>query len=178
MKEISSDRSRHDHQPRQRSSPSGTAPTTSSRPCAEAGAAELGWDAPARTSSPGWPATSSCPRWRSPAPWPTPSCRRLVADQLPGVDVLFLETGYHFAETLRDARRGGREPARQRGGRAAGEHRGAAGPAPGQGPVRPRPRPVLRAAQGGSRCAARWPATRCGSPVSAATRPPPAPTRR
>ena len=26
----------------------------------------------------------------------------LFAEQLPGVDVLFLETGYHFPETLRD----------------------------------------------------------------------------
>ena len=37
----------------------------------------------------------------SPARWPTPCCRTLVAEQLPGVDVLFLDTGYHFAETTR-----------------------------------------------------------------------------
>ena len=72
----------------------------------------------------------------------------LAAKARPGVDVLFLETGYHFAETI--------------GTRDAVEHvydvrivnappradRRRAGLAAGQGPVRPRPQPVLRAAQG------------------------------
>ena len=88
----------------------------------------------------------------------------LAARALPGVDVLFLETGYHFAETIgtRDAV----EPvydvtivnaqARTVGGRAGRRVR--------QGPLRPRPRPLLRAAQG--RAAHRHPgrATTPGSP--------------
>ena len=48
----------------------------------------------------GWVARNfGCGMSPSPARWPTPCSRRLVADQLPGVDVLFLETGYHFPET-------------------------------------------------------------------------------
>ena len=151
--------------PRARPSPSGPSPPRrgtlqmTARPAlrthdelkalAEAGAAELGWDAPARDVI-AWVARNfELPAVAVACSMADAVLPALVADQLPGVDVLFLETGYHFPETLRHARRGRREPARQRRGRAAGEHRGAAGPAPGQGPLRPRPRPVLRPAQGG-----------------------------
>lgn len=66
---------------------------------AEQGAAELGWNAPARDII-AWVARN----FELPAV--TVACSMadavlpaLVADQLPGVDVLFLETGYHFKET-------------------------------------------------------------------------------
>ena len=35
----------------------------------------------------------------SPARWPMPRCRTSSPSSCPGVDVLFLDTGYHFAET-------------------------------------------------------------------------------
>ncbi|WP_144659288.1 phosphoadenylyl-sulfate reductase [Paenarthrobacter nicotinovorans] len=66
---------------------------------AEAGAAELGWNATAQEAI-AWVARN----FELPAV--TVACSMadavlpaLVADQLPGVDVLFLETGYHFKET-------------------------------------------------------------------------------
>jgi phosphoadenosine phosphosulfate reductase len=66
---------------------------------AESGAAELGWDASARDVI-AWVARNfdvrdvavACSMADAVLP-------ALVADQLPGVDVLFLETGYHFPET-------------------------------------------------------------------------------
>ena len=66
---------------------------------AEAGAAELGWDASAQEVI-GWVARNfaveatavACSMADAVLP-------ALVADQLPGVDVLFLDTGYHFPET-------------------------------------------------------------------------------
>jgi phosphoadenosine phosphosulfate reductase len=66
---------------------------------AESGAAELGWDAPARDVI-AWVERNfdlsavavACSMADAVLP-------ALVADQLPGVDVLFLETGYHFPET-------------------------------------------------------------------------------
>ncbi|WP_125610532.1 phosphoadenylyl-sulfate reductase [Specibacter cremeus] len=69
------------------------------RVLAAAGAAELGWDAPAADVI-GWVARNfetqatavACSMADSVLP-------ALVADQLPGVDVLFLDTGYHFDET-------------------------------------------------------------------------------
>ena len=85
---------------------------------------------------------------RSPPRWATPCSRTSPPRSRPGIDVVFLDTGYHFAETIgtrdaveatlpvnlinvtpdADGRRAGRDVR--------------------QGPVRPRPRPVLRAAQG------------------------------
>lgn len=66
---------------------------------AEAGAAELGWDATAHEVI-GWVARNfavdaaavACSMADAALP-------ALVAEQLPGVDVLFLDTGYHFPET-------------------------------------------------------------------------------
>lgn len=66
---------------------------------AEAGAAELGWN-PSSADVIAWVArnfelpaiTVACSMADAVLP-------ALVADQLPGVDVLFLETGYHFKET-------------------------------------------------------------------------------
>ena len=66
---------------------------------AEAGAAELAWDASAQEVI-AWVsrnfATGVTAVACSMADAVLPA---LVADQLPGVDVLFLDTGYHFAET-------------------------------------------------------------------------------
>lgn len=64
------------------------------------GAEQLGWDAPAEEVV-AWvgqhfgvrDAAVACSMADAVLP-------HLVAEQLPGVDVLFLETGYHFAETL------------------------------------------------------------------------------
>jgi phosphoadenosine phosphosulfate reductase len=66
---------------------------------AESGAAELGWDAPARDVI-AWVERNfdlsavavACSMADAVLP-------ALVADQMPNVDVLFLETGYHFPET-------------------------------------------------------------------------------
>ena len=80
-----------------------------------------------------------------------------LAEQVaPGIDVIFLDTGYHFVETIgtRDAVDAGAQ--RQRDQRDPGADRGRAGRRLRQGPVRPRPRPVLRAAQGRSRWTRPW----------------------
>ncbi|WP_129658496.1 phosphoadenylyl-sulfate reductase [Rothia halotolerans] len=70
------------------------------RALAEAGAEELGWDAPAEEVV-AWVArtfgTEEVAVACSMADAVLPA---IVAEQLPGVDVLFLETGYHFQETL------------------------------------------------------------------------------
>ncbi|NKX55120.1 phosphoadenylyl-sulfate reductase [Arthrobacter mobilis] len=67
---------------------------------ADAGAEQLGWDAPAaevvawvRENFAVRDAAVACSMADAVLP-------HLVAEQLPGVDVLFLETGYHFTETL------------------------------------------------------------------------------
>ncbi|MGQ7786936.1 phosphoadenylyl-sulfate reductase [Nesterenkonia sp. PF2B19] len=77
-----------------------TALTQELRALAAAGAEELGWDAPAEEVI-GWAArhvdTADVAVACSMADAVLPA---LVAEQLPGVDVLFLETGYHFTETL------------------------------------------------------------------------------
>ena len=66
---------------------------------AEAGAAELGWDAPAREVI-AWVARNfELPAVAVACSMADAVLPALVADQLPGVDVLFLETGYHFPET-------------------------------------------------------------------------------
>ena len=75
-----------------------------------------------------------------------------LAEQVaPGIDVVFLDTGYHFVETIgtRDAVEAVHDvnvitltPTQTVAEQDADL---------GQGPVRPRPRPVLRAAQGRSR---------------------------
>lgn len=70
------------------------------RALAAAGAEELGWEASAEQVI-GWAARNfsaadvavACSMADAVLP-------ALVAEQLPGVDVLFLETGYHFTETL------------------------------------------------------------------------------
>ncbi|GAB3187499.1 phosphoadenylyl-sulfate reductase [Nesterenkonia suensis] len=70
------------------------------RSLAAAGAEELGWEASADQVI-GWVArnvdTADVAVACSMADAVLPA---LVAEQLPGVDVLFLETGYHFTETL------------------------------------------------------------------------------
>lgn len=76
--------------------PAGTAEL---RALAEAGAEELGWDAPAEEVV-AWVARNfavgevavACSMADAVLP-------AVVAERLPGVDVLFLETGYHFTET-------------------------------------------------------------------------------
>lgn len=78
-----------------------TAPagTEELRALAEAGAEELGWDAPAEEVV-AWVARNfavgevavACSMADAVLP-------AVVAERLPGVDVLFLETGYHFTET-------------------------------------------------------------------------------
>ncbi len=70
----------------------------------------------------------------------------LVAEQLPGVDVLFLDTGYHFAETTPRATRSAAP--RRRVVDVLPEQTVAEQDRVRRGAVRPRPRPVLRAAQG------------------------------
>ena len=66
---------------------------------AGAGAAELGWDAPARDVI-AWVARSfELPAVAVACSMADAVLPALVSDQLPGVDVLFLETGYHFPET-------------------------------------------------------------------------------
>ena len=66
---------------------------------AESGAAELGWDAPARDVI-AWVARNfDLPAVAVACSMADAVLPALVADQLPGVDVLFLETGYHFPET-------------------------------------------------------------------------------
>ena len=70
------------------------------RRLAESGAAELGWDAPAEEVV-AWVARHvpvddtavACSMADAVLP-------HVVAERLPGVDVLFLDTGYHFTETL------------------------------------------------------------------------------
>ena len=67
---------------------------------AESGAAELGWDAPAREVI-AWVARNfELPAVAVACSMADAVLPALVADQLPGVDVLFLETGYHFPETF------------------------------------------------------------------------------
>ncbi|MBE8526102.1 phosphoadenylyl-sulfate reductase [Amycolatopsis sp. H6(2020)] len=70
------------------------------RELAETGEHDLGWDAPAEEVI-GWVAA------HVPAARTAVACSmadavlpHLVAEQVPGVDVLFLDTGYHFPETL------------------------------------------------------------------------------
>ena len=63
----------------------------------------------------------------------------LVAAQLPGVDVLFLDTGYHFAETFATRDEVARALDVHDRRRAAGADRRRAGRRARQGPVRPRP---------------------------------------
>ena len=66
---------------------------------AEAGAAELGWDAPARDVIAWVERNFDMPAVAVACSMADAVLPALVADQLPGVDVLFLETGYHFPET-------------------------------------------------------------------------------
>mgnify|MGYP002758178199 FL=1 len=67
---------------------------------AESGAAELGWDAPAAAVV-DWAARHVDLRRAAVAcSMADAVLPHLVAQRMPGVDVLFLETGYHFTETL------------------------------------------------------------------------------
>ena len=80
----------------------------------------------------------------------------LAAKARPGVDVLFLDTGYHFAETIgtRDAVEAVYDVNVVNVTARADRRR--AGRAVRQGPVRPRPRPVLLPAQGRAAATGRW----------------------
>ena len=82
----------------------------------------------------------------------------LASKVAPGIDVVFLDTGYHFAETIgtRDAVAG--DAAGQPAHHHARPERGRAGRGVRQGPLQDRPRPVLQAAQGRSR----WPTSLAG----------------
>ena len=96
---------------------------------------------------------------------------------VPGVDVVFLDTGYHFAETI-----GTRDAVERCYGvtsstRTPRQTRRRAGRRVRHGPVRPRPGPVLRAAQGRAAATGRSRATTPGSPACAATRRRPGRTR-
>ena len=66
---------------------------------AESGAAELGWDAPAREVIAWAVRNFELPAVAVACSMADAVLPALIADQLPGVDVLFLETGYHFPET-------------------------------------------------------------------------------
>ncbi|QQE48126.1 phosphoadenylyl-sulfate reductase [Micrococcus luteus] len=67
---------------------------------AESGAAELGWDAPAEAVV-DWAARHVDLRRAAVAcSMADAVLPHLVAQRMPGVDVLFLDTGYHFTETL------------------------------------------------------------------------------
>ncbi|MDQ6752587.1 MAG: phosphoadenylyl-sulfate reductase [Actinomycetota bacterium] len=69
------------------------------RSLAESGAVELGWDASAQDVI-AWVTRNFDVRHVAVAcSMADAVLPALVADQLPGVDVLFLETGYHFPET-------------------------------------------------------------------------------
>ena len=101
----------------------------------------------------------------------------LVAEQLPGVDVLFLDTGYHFAETraTRDeVRRALDVRDRRRAARADASPSRTPSSARGSSPATP---PCAARAARSSRCRTPSAGTRCGSPACAATRRPPAPSR-
>lgn len=66
---------------------------------AEAGSAELGWDAPAPDVITWVARNFQTPAVAVACSMADAVLPALVSDQLPGVDVLFLETGYHFPET-------------------------------------------------------------------------------
>ena len=102
----------------------------------------------------------------------------LAAKVRPGVDVLFLDTGYHFVETIgtRDAVEAVYDVnVRQCHAR---EHRRQAGRAVRQGPVRPRAQRVLPDAQGRAAEQGAAGLLRVGDRASAASRRRRAPTRR
>ena len=88
--------------------PARAARARSATPRLAAVSAALGRDATARRTSPRWARPQLRPASLAVAcSMEDASCRTSSPTQLPGVDVLFLETGYHFPETLRDPRRGG-----------------------------------------------------------------------
>ena len=148
------------------------------RPRRGAATAELGsltdHEASAARSSPGWPATSTrMPRRRRLLDGRRRAAARSSRTQLPGVDVLFLDTGYHFAETYATRDEVAREPRRAASSTCC--------------PSTPWPSRTPSSAQDSSpatppcaaRCARSRPlqdaprrATSCGSPASAATRRP------
>ena len=74
----------------------------------------------------------------------------LASRAQPGVPVLFLDTGYHFAGDHRHPGRGRRDDAGDRAERAAAVDGRRAGRRPDAAAARPRPGPVLLAAQGGA----------------------------
>ena len=112
------------------------------------GAAELGWDAPAREVI-AWVARNfELPAVAVACSMADAVLPALVADQLPGVDVLFLDTGYHFPETYA-TRDEVAANLRVNVVDVLPEHTVAEQDRLyGARPVRPRP-PVLRPAQGG-----------------------------
>ena len=116
-------------------------------------------------------------RWRSCAGRTRPSARRfcvtssmadavvahLAAQVAPGVDVVFLDTGYHFAGDHRHPRRGRGRARRQRHhAHARADASPSRTPSTGRTCSRPRPRPVLRAAQGRAAGAGPEPLRRLG----------------
>ena len=66
---------------------------------AESGAAELAWDAPAEDVIAWVKRNFATPAVTVACSMADAVLPALVAEQLPGVDVLFLDTGYHFPET-------------------------------------------------------------------------------
>ena len=72
----------------------------------------------------------------------------LASTAIPGVHVVFLDTGYHFAETIGTRDWITSRPADHAGERDPAADRGAAGRRVRPAAVRARPRPVLLAAQG------------------------------
>ena len=84
------------------------------------GAARAGLPRRCRARARARPRTSSSGRWprsasgsASPRRWATPCSPTSPRRSLPGVDVVFLDTGYHFAETIGTARRRRRDHAGQ-----------------------------------------------------------------
>jgi phosphoadenosine phosphosulfate reductase len=72
----------------------------------------------------------------------------LASKVAPGIDVVFLDTGYHFVETIGTRDAVAAHPAGQPDHDHAGAERRRAGRGVRQGPLQDRPRPVLQAAQG------------------------------
>ena len=114
----------------------------------------------------------------SPRRWATRCSRTSPPTVAPGIDVVFLDTGYHFAETIgtRDAVEA-TLPVNLLSITPGPERRGA-GRDVRQGPLRPRPRPVLRAAQGPAAAGGARPGTTRGPPACAGPRPTTGSSRR
>ena len=126
--------------------------TTTVGRVAEAGAEQLGPDATAEQVL-AWTAETFGERFIVASNMQDAVLVDLAAQARPGVDVLFLDTGYHFAETIgtRDAVEAVYDVriVNARPEQTVAEQDALLG----KRPVRPRPEPVLRAAQGGAAAA-------------------------